>query len=84
MLLSPADFSWVSPWVLSPLPEVGSGEAETVVLGWGDLDRDEDSLENTPRPRTGSGEAESVETPEGGLGRSAAYDPSYLDGVFSG
>jgi hypothetical protein len=43
---------------LSSLPEAGSGEAETVVLGRGNLGRDEDSPENTPCPRVGSGEAE--------------------------
>jgi hypothetical protein len=42
---------------LSSLPETGSGEAETTVLGRGDLDRDEDSLEYVPYLRTGSSEA---------------------------
>jgi hypothetical protein len=43
---------------LSSSPEVGSGEAKTSVLGRGDLDRHEDSPENTPCLRAGSGEAE--------------------------
>jgi hypothetical protein len=43
---------------LSSLPEAGSGEVETAVLGRGALSRDDDSLENTPYPRAGSGEAE--------------------------
>jgi hypothetical protein len=60
---------------LSPLPEARSGEAETTVLGWGDLSHDEDSPENTLRSRAGSGEAEFVEIPEGDLGRSVALDP---------
>lgn len=40
------------------LIEVGSGEAETSVMGRGDLGRDENSPENTSRPRAGSGEVE--------------------------
>jgi hypothetical protein len=43
---------------LSSLPEAGLGEAETAVLGRGDLGRDEDSPENIPCLRACSGEAE--------------------------
>jgi hypothetical protein len=40
------------------VPEAGSDEAETVVMGRWDLGRDNDSPENTPCPTVGSGEAE--------------------------
>jgi hypothetical protein len=43
--------------MLSSFPETGSVEAETVVLGRGYLDRDEDFSENTPCSRAGLGEA---------------------------
>jgi hypothetical protein len=43
---------------LSSLPEAGSGEAETSVLGGGDLDRDDDTPESIPCPRASSGEVE--------------------------
>jgi hypothetical protein len=66
------DFGWVLPF----LPEAGSVEANTAVLGRGDLDQDGDSLKNMPRSRIGSGEAEFGETPEGYLGRGVALDPS--------
>jgi hypothetical protein len=39
---------------MSSLLETGSGEAEIVILGRGDLGWDEDSLENTPYPMAGS------------------------------
>jgi hypothetical protein len=39
-------------------PRAGSGEAETIVLGRGHLDRDVDSPENTPCLRAGSSEVE--------------------------
>jgi hypothetical protein len=58
---------------LSSLPETGSGEAETVVLGRRGLDWDMDSSEYVPCPRAGSGEAELWVTAERGLKRSFIY-----------
>jgi hypothetical protein len=50
---------WVSFVLgLSFLPEMGSDEAETGVLGKGDLSRDEDSSENTPCLWAGSSDTE--------------------------
>jgi hypothetical protein len=49
------------------------GEAETVVLGKGDLGRDENFLEYVPCPRAGSGEVGSCVTADRGLRRVMVY-----------
>jgi hypothetical protein len=58
---------------LSSLSETGSGEAETTVLGRGDLGQDRDSPEYVPYSWDGSDEAELWVTIERGLGRSMVY-----------
>jgi hypothetical protein len=58
---------------LPSLPDTGSGEAETVVLGREDLGWDEDSTEYVPCQRAGPGEAELWVTVEKGLGRIVVY-----------
>jgi hypothetical protein len=58
---------------LSSLTEMGSGEAETIVPGRGNLGRDEDSPEYVPCPKADSGKAELWLTIKKGLGQSAVY-----------
>jgi hypothetical protein len=58
---------------LSSSPKTGLGEAETLVLGRGDLGRDEDSPEYVPCSRAGSSETELWVTAERGLGRIVVY-----------